>query len=252
MKQAMLLSTVVVAVACAGDEMSTVRAVSQAIRAEAVMPNSGDGGRPLPLASAWCTGSHRWSVGWRPARQLALIERGHFILPWFAHPGRGDTLDERASAAFREYYEAPIRRAAELKLPLTFVSTQWESTLSRPPWVDLPAEQNPNVVAADGTIKKMVSPFGPLPPWREAGRSWTDSARMRLLQEWYPDPPLVIFLSNNEHHTLRWHKVDTSQRYVETYGNSRDADFKRKVVGDGWIERYRELQQGLRDGLASP
>jgi len=252
MKEAIFVSTMLLTAAYAGDEASSVEAVSEAVRLEALMPNSGESGRPLPLATAWCTGSHRWSVGWRPARQLELIEKGHFIMPWFAHPGRGDALDERTTAALKEYYEAPIRRAAELKLPLTFVSTQWESILSRSPWVDLPAEQNPNVVATDGTIKKTVSPFGPLPPWREAGRTWTDSARMRRLQEWYPDPPLVIFLSNNEHHKPRWHKVDTSRRYVETYGNDRDNDFKRKVVGDGWIERYRELQQGLRDGLVNP
>ena len=229
-----------------------VAATARAIRTEALMANAGEEGQPLPLATAWCTGSHRWSTGWRPIHQLALIERGHFLLPWFAHPSRGQELDEKGEAAFKDYYEAAVRRAAELKLPLTFVSTQWESLLSRPPWVDLPADQNPNVVGVDGKIAKKVSPFGPVAPWREVGRSWTDSARMRLLQEWYPDPPRVIFLSNNEHGKLRWHKAETSSRYMKTYGTGRSADFKRKVVGDGWIERYRALQGGMRTGLVSP
>ena len=72
---------------------------------------------------------------------------------------------------------------------------------------------------------------------------------MKQLQQWYPNPPLVIFLSNNEHSKLRWTEVEKSKRYLDKYGPGRDADFKRKVVADGWIERYRALQDGLRDGL---
>ena len=75
---------------------------------------------------------------------------------------------------------------------------------------------------------------------------------MKQLQEWYPDPPLVILLSNNEHAKLSWKHVETDQRYLAKYGKRRDDDFKRKVVGDGWIERYRALQQGMRAGLVNP
>ena len=75
---------------------------------------------------------------------------------------------------------------------------------------------------------------------------------MKQLQEWYPDPPLVILLSNNEHAKLSWKHVETDQRYLVKYGKRRDDDFKRKVVGDGWIERYRVLQQGMRAGLVNP
>ncbi|MCF7854930.1 MAG: hypothetical protein K9N51_09035, partial [Candidatus Pacebacteria bacterium] len=223
--------------------------MAEAIRTEATLPNAGPQGRPLPLATAWCSGTHAWSEGWRPVHQLERIEQGHFLLPWFAHPGRGQELDEKAEAAFREYYEAPIKRAAELHLPLTFIASQWESVLTHGQWFKLPPEQNPHVVTPEGKIKKMMSPFGPIAPWREAGRTFTDNTRMRLLQEWYPDPPLVIFLSNNEHPKLRWHKVETSKRYMDTYGEGHDADFKRKVVADGWIERYRALQAGMREGL---
>ena len=74
---------------------------------------------------------------------------------------------------------------------------------------------------------------------------------MKQLQVWYPDPPLVIFLSNNEHSKLRWKDVEKSKRYLDKYGRGRDDDFKRKAVADGWIERYRALQDGLRDGLDS-
>ena len=128
-----------------------------------------------------------------------------------------------------------------MNLPITFVGSQWESGLSGEPYVSLPPDQNPNVVTTDGAIVKAVCPFGPLAPWREIGRKHTDNPWMKQLQQWYPNPPLVIFLSNNEHSKLRWTEVEKSKRYLDQYGPGRDADFKRKVVADGWIERYRVL-----------
>ena len=223
-----------------------------AIRAEATRPNHGPEGRPLPLASHWCTGSNRQSEGWRGHWQMELIAKGHHLLPWFQHPRWDGKLEGESLERFRDYYEQPIKQAAAWKLPLCFRGSQWEHILSRKPFVDLPPEQNPNVLSPDGKILKMVSPFGPVEPWRQAGRRWTDNPQLKLLQEWYPDPPLVIFLSNNEHRKLRWHQMRDSKRYQDRYGKGREQDFKRKVVADGWIERYRALQAGLRDGLASP
>ena len=107
------------------------------------------------------------------------------------------------------------------------------------------------MVGIDGAIVKAVCPFGPISPWREIGRKHTDNPWMKQLEQWYPNPPLVIFLSNNEHSKLRWTEVEKSKRYLDKYGPGRDADFKRKVVAEGWIERYRALQGGLRDGLDS-
>jgi hypothetical protein len=132
------------------------------------------------------------------------------------------------------------------------IGTQWEVNLSvEDRYLNLPPDQNPNVVAADGKVRREVSPFGPVALWREAGMQWATSPMMKKLQEWYPDPPLLLFISNNEHVKLQWTKVEDDQRYLKLYGRGRDDDFKRKVVGDGWIERYRALQGGLRDGLAN-
>jgi len=229
----------------------TMKTTAQAIRTEATRANQGEAGRPLPLACGWCTGSHDWSKGWRPIEQLKLIAAGRHLMPWFAHPSRAGTLQGEAGDGFRAYYEEAIRTAAEAGLPLTFSASQWESALSRDPYYSLPPERNPNVVGVDGKVWKTVSPFGPVEPWRELGRTYTDNALMRKLQEWYPDPPLVIFLSNNEHGKLRWHQAEKSARYVEQYGTGGDAEFRRRVVADGWIERYRALQGGMREGLDS-
>ena len=57
-----------------------------------------------------------------------------------------------------------------------------------------------------------------------------------VIQSRYPDPPLVLMISNNEHAKQTWSEVETSTLPREV--RPRQAgDFKRKVVGDGWIER---------------
>ncbi len=224
---------------------------AQAIRAEATRPNEGPEGWPLPLACHWNTGRHRNSAGWAPREQMRMIAEGHHILPFFAHPPTEGQLAGEKLEEFRAYYEEPLKQARAWGLPLSLKATQWESILSKPPFIDLPPEKNPNVLTAEGKILRKVSPFGPVGPWREAGRCWTDNAALRQLQEWYPDPPLVIFLSNNEHSKLRWHEAEQSQRYLALYGPGRDDDFKRRVTAEGWIERYRALQEGMREGLVA-
>ncbi|TRZ89564.1 MAG: hypothetical protein D4R88_05265 [Methanosarcinales archaeon] len=72
---------------------------------------------------------------------------------------------------------------------------------------------------------------------------------MKTIQNWYPKPPLVIFLSNNEAGKLKWTKLEESKRYKDQYGSGRSGSFKSKVVGDGWIRLYKELFRGMRDGL---
>ena len=172
-------------------------------------------------------------------------------MPWFAHPNRAGSLDGEQGTRFVEYYEGPMRRAAELGLPLTFVASQWEAPLSAAPYHDPPPGENPNVVDTEGKVRKAVSPFGPVAPWREVGRTYTDNLLMRRLQQWYPEPSLVVFLSNNEHGKLRWHQAEESRRYLDAHGPGRDADYRRKLFADAWIERYRALQGAMRDGLAS-
>ncbi len=217
----------------------------EAIREEAVRPNGGPEGYPLPLATHWCTGSHPLSAGWAPARQMDRIERGSYLLPWFAQPGPATLAD----AAFTNYYKAALLRARDWKLPIVLAGTQWESALSAAPYIGLPPDENPNVVSTNGEVLSKVCPFGPVAPWRQVGTNWTAHAAMRAVQEWYPDPPKVFFLSNNEHAKLRWHEAEVSRRYMDLYGPGRSGDFRRGVTGAGWIERYRALQDAMRGGL---
>jgi len=233
--------------ACADPEL-----VADEISTEATRSSQSATGRPLPLASHWTTGKHPLSNGWAPIQQVQLIEQGHFLLPWFEHPDNENDPFGRDYMVFRAYFQRAIERARDLKLPLVLVASQWERFLSDEPYLSLPPNKNPNVVTPEGKVLRMVSPFGPLDPWREVGRRLTDNRRMKTLQMWYPDPPLIVFLSNNEHEKLVWKDVEKSARYLKAYGPGRDDNFKRKVVAEGWIVHYRALQSGMRDGLSEP
>ncbi len=231
------------------------------IRREVTLPNRGAAGRPLPLAAHWnMTGMY--NEGFTPAYQLQLLKKGHHILPWLRWPPTdydldrtfktGDPRKQKYIDSQMAEFEATIKELARLRLPLAILGTQWESLLTYDKkYFDLPPEQNPNEIGVDGKVQHRVSPFGPIEPWRQVGKVWTDNTFMKRIQEWYPNPPLVILISNNEHAKLPWSEVEQSKRYLDKYGKGKPNDFKRKVVSDGWIERYQALLDSMREGLAS-
>jgi hypothetical protein len=223
---------------------NVLKDTSNSIRQEAVLPNQGPSGRPLPLTGHWNEGMSE--DGYSPAFQMKMIEKGHHLLPWFKMP-------PPSVYTAISYYYAPLIIAAEHKLPISFISTEWEHLLtSDPAYLNLPPEINPNVVDRDNKVIPKISPFGPVEHWRDVGRKWTSGPMMKKFQDWYPDPPLVLFVSNNEAVKLRWMEVDQDKRYIAQYGTDRDDNFKRKIMGDEWIERYRALQEGMRYGLTNP
>lgn len=214
------------------------------ILSESLAPSAGKNGHPLPLIAHWNSGSR--PGGFSPLFQLKLLEEGHQILPWFK-------LSDPGEATLLLQYEKAIKFAAQRGLPISLIGSQWEKLLTtQKEYFGLPAALNPNVVLVNGDIEKTVSPFGPLDPWREVGAQWTSQPLLKKFQEWYPNPPRVLFVSNNEHTKLRWREVEKSQRYMQVYSSGRSDEFKRKVVGDGWIERYGALFDGMRDGLDAP
>lgn len=220
-------------------------ATAARITAEVMRANNDPLGRPLPLSAHWNSG-HDWHRrGFNPAFQVSLVERGHHHLVNVHLPAPGHKFHDGDL-----YFEAPVKRLAELRLPFVMESTQWESLLTRDKrWFELPADENPNAVNIGGKVLPMVSPFGPVEPWRQCGQTWTDNDHLRKLATWYPDPPRVIFLSNNEHSKLTWKQAETSSRYLARFGKGRNDEFKRREFAAGWIERYRSLQNGMRHGL---
>ncbi|MFP4055759.1 MAG: hypothetical protein ACLF0G_02700 [Candidatus Brocadiia bacterium] len=241
------------AVACAAEQPSpAARKAADEIRREALLPPLGPEGRPLPLVSHWNMGSY--GKGWTPDYQVELLDQGRHILPWMGWPRGDPDKDEKAAQRFHDYYGRLMAACRELRLPISFRGTQWEAMLAGKEYRQLPPEQCPAVITPEGKVLPKISPFGAVDKWRDPAKRYVDTPAMKKLQEMYPEPPLVLFVSNHEPPRLRWKKgagVTQSARYLEKYGRGRSDEFKRKVVGEGWMERYPVMLRAMRDALVS-
>ncbi len=233
-----------------GDDQPTAsaRRVAAEIRREAVLPPNGPEGRPLPLVSHWNVGTVRGTFG--PDHQIGLIQDGHHVLPWINWPS-GDPDSEN----FDQYYGRLLRYFAKLKLPVSLRGTQWNAMLVKRNYREGPESRWAGVIAPDGKRVPKLSPFGAVEPWKDPADEYVKTPAMLRAQQLYPDPPLVILLSNNEPPDLRWAKhgplEELSRRYLEKYGAGKSDEFKRRVVGEGWNERYRVMFDAMRAALAN-
>ena len=202
-------------------------------------------GRCRTPASHWpptgiAAGPH--DEGFTPEYQLRLIHQGT-ILPWLDWPPTDRSFDAnfKADDPRRQKYIERSRstsrssRNGPFAAPLSFLATQWESELTYDKaFLDLPPDKNPNVVGLDGKVQSRVCPFGPVEPSREVGRRWTDS-----LHEAHPglvsgSAPGAADLQQR----ARQARLERSGTVAALPGQVRPRpldDFKRKVVGDGWI-----------------
>ena len=236
--------------AIGGEPGKAARQVAERIRHEAILPPNGPAGRPLPLVSHWNMGSY--GRGWTPQYQMELLDEGHHILPWLGWPRGNPENDERAAERFNDYYAGLLGYCRTLRLPISFRGTQWEAMLVKKDYRELPPDQCPAVISPEGKAIPKLSPFGPIDKWRDPAGEYVDTPAMKLVQKLYPNPPLVLFVSNNEAPDLRWHQVeDLSQRYLDKYGTEQTNQFKRKVVAKGWMERYPVMFQAMRDALVN-
>jgi len=211
------------------------RAVA-AIRSAALIQPAGDA-HPLPLAASWQNSSGPLSFGQSFA--VEQIRRGRYLLPWFWLPEPGPGDDDYAHGTARLDYVPALAYVAREQLPLSIVGPQWENLLTER--FAAYAAKDPNGHALP------LSPFGPLEPWEEVGRIWARSPVLRELERLYPNPPWVEFLSNNEQP-----KLTLSDLGIESGSDTPQNVARRRQVGDAWIERYRALIRGFRDGLEAP
>jgi len=219
------------------------------IRKEALLAPQGSIGRPLPLVSHWNMGSY--GKGWTPQYQVQLLEKGYHILPWMSWPQGNPDADEKNSNKFYSYYETLIRYCRELSLPISFRGTQWEAMLVKERYRELPSEQCPAVITVEGKVLAKLSPFAPVEAWRDPAKEYVDTPAMKQIQQMYPNPPLVLFVSNNEAPDLRWHQTEQSKRYLQKYGKGRSDKFKRRIVSEGWMKLYPIMFQAMREALVS-
>lgn len=181
--------------------------------------------------------------GYGPPRQLEWIREGHRISPWFSMPLPTQTLP-------LSHYEDALREYRARKLPLTFISTQWEYLLSEQPFLRIRDDSNPNVLGTRAANEKRLSPFGSEEYWYETGKRWTGRELFRQLAAIYPDPPKVVFLSNNEHPVLGWNELQRDRRFAKRYSGNLSDEEKREITAKLWEKLYQSLHKGMRDGLA--
>ena len=236
--------------------------VADEIRVEALRAPISDIGHPLPLAASWSDGGP--NIGFSQDWQMEMIAKGHYLLPWFGFgpepdmstwsPEKIQDYRESSKKNFTQRCAAPLREAARLHLPIGFLTGEWEGQLLwNKKYFDLPADQNPNVVTEDGKIQGPVSPFGPVAPWREVGVSFGKTPILHLLQQWYPDPPLVLFVHNNEGPRCNFnvHTAEKDRRYLQQYGKGTSDEVKSIHIAQGWEERYRALKESFVDQFRS-
>ncbi|MCG8669096.1 MAG: hypothetical protein MI867_06750 [Pseudomonadales bacterium] len=205
-------------------------------------------GYPLPLLSHWNTG--QLVDGFTPQFQLQILQQGIPLLPWVQLPVPSFQKSSHLKAPNKAYYRNVLRLIRDDHLPLSLVSTQWERLLLESP------EFNNDLHATTpypGAKEKVLSPFGPISDWRRVGLRWARTPELQFLISEYQDPPLVIFLSNNEQPKLRWYQVQSHREWL-----------KKQILGDGsglfskkdffelWKKRYQSLIDGFRQGLNEP
>lgn len=195
---------------------------------------------PLPLAASWNTGLK--PLGFTPAWQIGQIRRGRYLLPWFVLgvPSAGPARIGYLNAFDALYYGSAIGYLARHHLPLTFEAAPWETLLSR--------LSHPYAKTDAKGRALPLSPLGPVAPWYDAGRAWARYPSLRELQRLYPDPPLVLLISDNEAD-----RVSADDLHAP-YGVNASPQIiaRRRAIGDAWIVRYEAMIRGFRDGLDAP
>ena len=236
-------------------------------------------GRPLPLTGNWMCELPRPSkqagdspLGWDPNYFVELIKQGHHVIPTFIDTmsvttrafGAGEPSQkakENIEALISEYRPA-LEFCRDHKLPIAFRGWNYatypftlqirRSEISKEP---IKPEQDPRLLIGGKAARENnpdMDPCGPIELWQEFGTFWFNNPLMVEIQKIYPDPPLVIFLDNNEAGKVG--KVDPkSDRFLAKYGaGPHDEEFLKKVAAEGYDELYKALFDAARAACVSP
>jgi len=216
--------------------------MAKSITAEALKAYSNSDERSLPLIAHWNVGE---GEGMDPMYMMKRIEQGeHILVSWKLDPYYSNSIGN-------SYYEESIKKAASLGLPLVFVLPAPESALTKDSYYKgLSKEENPNVVNKQGEILNKLSPFAPNSLWKEVGKEWSSTSLMAQIQEWYPNPPLVLFVSKDEAAKLSWSELAESSRYTKEYPSGQNDNYKRILIGGQWIEKYSQMHDGFKQGFS--
>ena len=200
--------------------------------------------KSLPLVANWNVGIPEYTNGMDPLYMISRFTYGEHLVPtWKLDPYYNDNIG-------LSYYETSIKKAAKLGLPLVFILPSPESALTKDDvYFSMDRTQNPNVITVNGTVLPKLSPFGPDSLWNEVGEQWSTTSLIAQLQEWYPNPPLVVFMDEDSSEKLSWSKIASSSRYIKQYPTNTSNEFKRTLVNAKWLEKYRQLHEGFKKGF---
>ena len=227
------------------------------IRTTALAPNNGPNGRALPLGGSWEIGWYKYRWGYNPSMGtllepnyiINLINNQHHLLVGIAH------LSPDSSTTYYSYYmENALDYLEQKNQPVIAIGTQYEQNLYlKVPYNALPPSTSPRVYNTSQELLNKVTPFPPvISKWFDVGVDWTTyNPATNMLENIYPNPPKVIFLSNNESVKLKWPDAETSQRYIDLYGTGQTDEFKRQKISEGWIDCFSEMFDGMRSGLST-
>lgn len=248
--------------------------VVEEIRREAAKQNNDPGGRPLPLAAHWQQGANSGTTGptYNSFVQRDLILQGHHLLPNVPMPGQNGSTYTDYSA-----YEPLIKQYAAWDLPMTVRDTNthtnagflasWGSSTVYPTAVTPYIQRYSSTYPSSTTFSRFTTyfdPQGPIEAWQDAGQKMITQPAMAQIQQWYPDPKRVLFLSNNEDKFVKGQYIDNitgnsdtdlnvrSKRFIDQYGLGHSRQFKNHVVGAGYARVFGGLIDSMRYNLASP
>ena len=192
----------------------------------------------LPLIAQWNAGTPDYGDGLDPMYMIDKLQQGeHILVSWKLNPYYDVNLED-------SYYEESIKKAAELHLPLVFLLPSPESALYQDNfYFSLSKKENPNLVTNENEVLAKLSPFGPDDVWSKVGKDWGSMDILAKIQEWYPNPPFVLFVSEDEANKLNWSEVNESSRNTL---DDNDENFVRSYVNAQWIEKYRQLHEGFK------
>lgn len=244
----------------------------QEIIDEAMKPYS-ETNHPLPLASTWQDGGliyqHKHNRGkgsfFDLPEQISLIQIGHHFLPVVGV----ESYNYNVNSSTNNYWDFPesyydcMGFFRDKKLPFTVSMTQWEEAfyLDKGAFKDdkltIETKQNPFCGGNElNKATKYVSAFGDSDSWNSLGEKWVAETKFKLMDKGnnkgiYPNPPLVVMLSNNEAKKMKYCMINNSYESLCDEIEISNDDGKRKCLNKKYKDRYLSLQQGFRDGFLS-
>ena len=244
-------------------------------------------GRPLPLAASWAAGASHYSRIYAEGRDIGHPVHDSFVLDPLLGPGPDRMVQEikqgkhvmitfedvlsaggvnRPTSRFNEpgfvqyfdnYYRPALLYAKTHKLPIAIRGWNWAVTLvdiengvagRGRPTRQLGPDDTAKLIKNGTVFNKLADPFGPIGRWQEFGQIWMGHEVMRRIQEIYPDPPMVVFINNNEvgQITDAASIDDTTDRYVAQHGTGTTLEFRARMIREGYAERYAALFASAR------